>query len=166
VKSSLPLLFTRKFSHIDISAYADYIINCVLRNQQENTITISLTSEAPLQSDTEIHDIAQMYKALGDVTRLRILGLLHTGERCVCDIMEVLKLPQSTVSRHLAYLRNSGWIGGRRQGKWMYYQLRQTNLKKGLQKKIMASLAKLPTYKTDQRCLKEHLQAKEEQRCL
>ena len=123
-------------------------------------------SETPLQSENEINDIAQMYKALGDVTRLRILGLLHTGERCVCDIMEVLKLPQSTVSRHLAYLRNSGWVGGRRKGKWMYYQLRQSILKKGLQKKIMTSLTKLPTYNTDQRCLKEHLLEKENQRCL
>ena len=121
--------------------------------------------ETPLPSDNVIHDTAQMYKALGDITRLRILGLLHTGELCVCDIMEILKLPQSTVSRHLAYLRNSGWVGGRRKGKWMYYQLRQSILKKGLQKKIMTNLAKLSTYKTDQRCLKEHLLAKEKQRC-
>jgi len=42
---------------------------------------------------------------------------------CVCDLIAVLQLPQSTVSRHLAYLRNSGLVLGRREGVWMYYRL-------------------------------------------
>ena len=46
-----------------------------------------------------------LFKALADATRLRILGLLLTGEVCVCDIHESLKIPQSKASRHLAYLR-------------------------------------------------------------
>nr|HXK57067.1 metalloregulator ArsR/SmtB family transcription factor [Gammaproteobacteria bacterium] len=53
--------------------------------------------------------IARLFKALSDETRLRILCLLLEGELCVCDIMAVLQLPQSTVSRHLAYLKNAGW---------------------------------------------------------
>lgn len=64
-----------------------------------------------------------MFKALGDEIRLKILALLGNGELCVCDIMEVLNLPQSTVSRHLAYLKNSQWVVGKRCGKWMYYKL-------------------------------------------
>lgn len=65
---------------------------------------------------------ARMFKALADETRLRILGLLLTrGELCVCDIMAALQLPQSTVSRHMAYLRNSGWVDDRREGLWVYY---------------------------------------------
>ncbi len=67
--------------------------------------------------------IAQYFKALSDETRLRILSLLTTGELCVCDLMAVLDLPQSTVSRHLAYLRNTGLVEDRRQGIWMYYRL-------------------------------------------
>jgi ArsR family transcriptional regulator len=67
--------------------------------------------------------IAQKFKALSDETRLRILALLRNGEMCVCDLMAILDLPQSTVSRHLAYLRNVGWVEDRRQGVWMYYQL-------------------------------------------
>jgi ArsR family transcriptional regulator len=67
--------------------------------------------------------IAQKFKALSDETRLRILALLINGEMCVCDLMAILDLPQSTVSRHLAYLRNAGWVEDRRQGVWMYYQL-------------------------------------------
>jgi len=64
-----------------------------------------------------------MFKALSDETRLRILCLLLEGELCVCDIMAVLQLPQSTISRHLAYLKNSGWVDDRRCGVWMYYSI-------------------------------------------
>lgn len=66
---------------------------------------------------------AQLFKALADETRLRVLALLLEGELCVCELIAALELPQSTVSRHLAYLRNSGWVTDRRQGVWMYYRL-------------------------------------------
>jgi len=66
---------------------------------------------------------AQIFKALSDETRLRLLALLKDGEICVCDLMAVLDLPQSTVSRHLAYLRNAGLVEDRRQGVWMFYRL-------------------------------------------
>ena len=67
---------------------------------------------------------AQTFKALADETRLRILALLLTKEElCVCDIISALKLPQSTVSRHLAYLRKSGLVNDRRCGLWMYYSI-------------------------------------------
>ena len=52
-----------------------------------------------------------------------MIGLLRHGELCVCDLMEVLDLPQSKASRHLAYLRSCRWVVGRRSGKWMYYRL-------------------------------------------
>ena len=68
--------------------------------------------------------IAQTLKALSDPIRLRIILLLQAeGELCVCDLMAVLGLPQSTVSRHLAYLKRSCWVDTRRQGLWMYYTL-------------------------------------------
>lgn len=66
---------------------------------------------------------ARLFKALADETRLRILALLLGGELCVCEIIAALALPQSTISRHLAYLRNAGWVQDRRQGMWMYYRL-------------------------------------------
>lgn len=65
----------------------------------------------------------KIFKALADETRLRILALLLEGELCVCEIIAALELPQSTTSRHLAYLRNSGWVNDRRQGVWMYYRI-------------------------------------------
>jgi len=64
-----------------------------------------------------------LFKALADQTRLRILGLLLTGEVCVCDIHESLKIPQSKASRHLAYLRRSGLVDTRRDGLWIHYRL-------------------------------------------
>jgi ArsR family transcriptional regulator len=68
-------------------------------------------------------NIARLFKALAEPVRLRILLLLLDKKRCVCDLMAVLDLPQSTISRHLAYLKNAGWIKGERRGVWMYYQL-------------------------------------------
>ena len=75
---------------------------------------------------THIKRLAEMeglFKALGDSTRLRILGLLLAGEVCVCDIHESLKIPQSKASRHLAYLRESGLVETRREGLWVHYRL-------------------------------------------
>lgn len=65
---------------------------------------------------------ASFFNALADETRLRILSLLTAGELCVCDIMGVLREPQSKVSRHLAYLRRAGLVEARRKGLWMYYR--------------------------------------------
>jgi ArsR family transcriptional regulator len=64
-----------------------------------------------------------LFKALADATRLRILGLLLTGEVCVCDIHESLKIPQPKASRHLAYLRQAGLVDTRRDGLWIHYRL-------------------------------------------
>jgi ArsR family transcriptional regulator len=71
-----------------------------------------------------VENIAQIYKALSEQMRLRMLMLLTQGELCVCDLMAVLEEPQSKVSRHLAYLKHSGLIQGKRVGTWMHYFLR------------------------------------------
>jgi ArsR family transcriptional regulator len=72
---------------------------------------------------TQIQDVEQVCKALGDVTRLRIVALLLAGEVCVCDIHETLKIPQPKASRHLAYLKKAGLVDARRDGLWMHYRL-------------------------------------------
>jgi len=72
----------------------------------------------------ELNDFANLFKSLSEPVRLRILYLLMArGELCVCDIVNSLELSQSVVSRHLAYLRNSGLVNTRREGVWIYYQL-------------------------------------------
>ena len=75
------------------------------------------------QATVGIDAIEETYRALGDSTRLRILTLLADGEVCVCDIHDTLRLPQPTVSRHLAYLRRAGLVEARREGTWMHYRL-------------------------------------------
>lgn len=67
--------------------------------------------------------MATLFQALADPTRLRILGLLLTGEVCVCHIHESLRIPQPKASRHLAYLRRAGLVGTRREGLWVYYRV-------------------------------------------
>jgi ArsR family transcriptional regulator, arsenate/arsenite/antimonite-responsive transcriptional repressor len=65
----------------------------------------------------------EVFKALGDETRLRILNLLVEREVCVCDIVDILKLGQSKVSRHLTVLRHAGLVDCRRDGMWVFYRL-------------------------------------------
>jgi ArsR family transcriptional regulator len=65
----------------------------------------------------------QLFRALADRTRLRLLNLISGQEVCVCYFIEILGLPQSTISRHLAYMRRAGLVHARREGKWMHYSL-------------------------------------------
>ena len=68
-------------------------------------------------------EVAHLFKAFSDETRLRILHLLLKGELCICELMEALQLPQSNVSRHMAYLKNAGLVDDRREAVWVYYSL-------------------------------------------
>jgi len=72
---------------------------------------------------TPLVTLETILKALGDRTRLRILGVLLQGEICVCDIHETLAIPQPKASRHLASLRKAGLVETRRQGLWVQYRL-------------------------------------------
>ena len=62
-------------------------------------------------------------KALADENRVRIVAALKGHELCVCQLIELLELAPSTVSKHLFILRNAGLIANRKQGRWMYYRL-------------------------------------------
>jgi len=64
-----------------------------------------------------------MFRAFGDSTRLRILRLLQDGSLCVGDLIEILGAPQTTVSRHLAYLRRARLVTAQQHGLWMFYEL-------------------------------------------
>src|SRR5918994_4658283 len=67
--------------------------------------------------------MALLFKALADRTRLRLLNLMGTDEICVCYFVEVLGTNQPKISRHLAYLRKAGVVSGRREGKWIHYRV-------------------------------------------
>src|SRR5687768_4612827 len=69
------------------------------------------------------YSIELLFKALADRTRLRLINLIGEDEVCVCFFVEVLKLNQPKISRHLAYLRRAGVVAARREGKWMHYRI-------------------------------------------
>ena len=64
-----------------------------------------------------------LFRALADPTRLRLLNLVADKEICVCYFVEILRISQPKVSRHLAYLRRAGIVAARREGKWMHYRI-------------------------------------------
>jgi ArsR family transcriptional regulator len=68
-------------------------------------------------------DLEKFFVALSDRNRLRLINLMGEDEVCVCFFVEILKMPQPRVSRHLAYLRRAGIVAARRDGKWMHYRI-------------------------------------------
>jgi len=70
--------------------------------------------------------LAQVFKALGDPVRLRLVSLIGAregGEVCVCDLTSAFDLSQPTISHHLKVLREAGLIESERRGTWVYYRL-------------------------------------------
>jgi len=65
----------------------------------------------------------QLFKAVSDPARLRLLNLLRLGSICVCELQALLQIPQSTVSRHLAGLRHAGVVTDSRSGNRIIYSL-------------------------------------------
>lgn len=72
---------------------------------------------------TELREIMEVLKALADEKRVRILYALRSGELCVCQLIALLSLAPSTVSKHLTILRAARLIDSRKDGRWMYYRL-------------------------------------------
>lgn len=64
-----------------------------------------------------------IFKALGDETRLKILDILSCGEICACDIVEGLHLSQPTISHHMKALQQVGLVNSRKEGRWIHYSI-------------------------------------------
>ncbi len=98
----------------------------------------------------------RLFKALADPVRLRLLNLLSDGrEVCVCHLHGALELPQPTVSRHLAYLRKSGLVVGRKDGLWVHYRLARPggHLHRALLLCVGAGIGDLDVFERDRRRL-------------
>ena len=67
--------------------------------------------------------MARVFKALGDENRIKILTLLHTGERCACRLQDALNISQPTLSHHMRILLDADLVNARKDGKWIYYSL-------------------------------------------
>ncbi len=109
-----------------------------------------------------MEQLAQLYKALSEETRIRIMLLLMQGELCVCDIQAVLDEPQSKISRHLAYLKHSGLLSSKRVGVWMHYLIRESADErcKAQLAFMEGQLSKLPQYRVDRKKLREFQKTK------
>lgn len=75
------------------------------------------------ETQTDIERAARLFHALSDEKRLRIIEVLRGGERCVCDLVDVLDAGQSLLSFHLKTLKAAGLVSDRKQGRWSYYRL-------------------------------------------
>lgn len=71
-----------------------------------------------------MRELAKIFAALADPTRLRLFHLMKADEVCVCFLQGVLQTNQPKISRHLAYLKKAGLVEARRDGKWMHYRLK------------------------------------------
>lgn len=73
--------------------------------------------------ETELYDLAELFKVFGDSTRIRILFVLFEAEVCVCDLAEALHMTQSAISHQLKILKQSKLVKARREGKSVFYSL-------------------------------------------
>lgn len=85
-------------------------------------VYISLYGEIT-QWDAEMRDLLAITKALADENRLRAIGLLRGRELCLCQIIEVLGLAPSTVSKHMSILGQARLVESRKEGRWAYFRL-------------------------------------------
>jgi ArsR family transcriptional regulator, arsenate/arsenite/antimonite-responsive transcriptional repressor len=103
------------------------------------------------------NSVDRVFRAVADPTRLRILHLLRGSERCVCELVDALRVPQPKASRHLAYLRRVGLVSVRKQGLWAFYKL--TPARDAFHAQLLQCLATcfgdVPVMKRDRRRLQQ-----------
>lgn len=109
------------------------------------------------------------FKALSDVTRLRIVRLLaaNTAEMCVCEFVDVLQVRQYTVSRALGLLEQAGLVQGQKEGRWVYYSLSsQEDAVVAALYGVVASVSEADeVFLLDQKRFKERMALRENGRC-
>ena len=76
-----------------------------------------------IPAETELYDLAELFKIFGDSTRIRILYVLFEAEVCVCDLAEALNMTQSAISHQLRILKQNKLVKSRRVGKSVFYSL-------------------------------------------
>lgn len=81
---------------------------------------------------TVYEERAKIFKALSDERRLRILELLHTGEKCACILIDEMDMPQSSLSYHMKILCDSGIVTSREDGKWTHYKISKQGSEKAI----------------------------------
>ncbi len=95
-----------------------------------------------IADEDEVKRQSRLFKALGDVTRLKILMLLGIREMCVCELMVALGLTQPTASHHLGILESVGIVKDRHEGKWVFYSLKDNAFTETLKPIVLGTCAR------------------------
>lgn len=115
-----------------------------------------------------MRDLLAVTKALADENRLRALGLLRGRELCLCQIVEVLGLASSTVSKHMSILNQARLVESRKQGRWAYFRLADDDVPSEAFQAldlVLSSLKQDKQSKADQQHLKSVLKIEPEELC-
>lgn len=115
-----------------------------------------------------LSDFRAVAKALADENRLRALMALRGRELCACQIIELLGLAPSTVSKHMSLLRQAGLVIGRKDGRWMHYRLPGPEAPAPVREAlawVKGSVGRAPRLREDARRLKEILKLDPEELC-
>jgi len=115
-----------------------------------------------------MRDLLAITKALADENRLRAIGLLEHRELCLCQIVEVLGLAASTVSRHMSILHHARLVESRKEGRWAYFRLADKEAPQSAHEAlamVLASLGRNQQARADQKTLKTVLKNKPEELC-
>jgi len=99
--------------------------------------------------DTDLDDLVEMAKGLAHPGRLRLLAMLAGGELCVCQMTAILALAPSTVSQHLSVLSRGGLVAERKEGKLVFYRLRDDGAGAALLPPLLELLAADSKVKSD-----------------
>ena len=93
---------------------------------------------------------AELFKALCDENRIKILRMLQTGEKCACRLNEEINVTQPTMSHHMKVLCDSGLVVGRKEGKWMHYSISPEGAQNAV--RILAELTRVETENAEECC--------------
>ncbi len=116
-----------------------------------------------------MEEYIEIFKALSDETRLRIVHLLITAgkELCCCEITDSLGESQYNISRHLKILKNAALIKDRKEGRWVYsYIANKTDTFRKILFEAVSSLPKSEKLKGDERNLRKRLRLREDGKCV
>lgn len=82
-----------------------------------------------MPEETQLYDLAELFKIFGDTTRIKILYVLFQSEMCVCDIAQLLNMGQSAISHQLRVLKQAKLVKHRREGKTIFYSLADSHVR-------------------------------------
>ena len=81
------------------------------------------------ENGKNLQELEYFFSALGDATRLKMLKIIADEELCACEVMAALELTQPTTSHHLGILERAGLLSSRRDGKWVFYKIANSQVK-------------------------------------